>query len=90
MDIKLPLFLGFDLTYFQVISAIDYDISGYEINFESNDTEIIQVGTLRNENSEDRKRRYATLILTQQLLSLPNPIEFTITARVSYFQFKVN
>lgn len=79
----MPLFAGFDLTTFGVISAKDNDLTGNEINFSSDEAGIYFIGVGTNpEVGEDRKTYFAQLTLERIYLALATGIQFNITATV--------
>lgn len=81
LTVMLPLPRGFDLSFFQNVSASDLDIFNNRVQFTSDDAVGVTVGTAERVGS-DGKTFYATLVTSQQLLSVGAQMEFTITATV--------
>lgn len=79
--VMLPLPRGFDLTFFQTVSARDLDIINNRVHFTSTDVKVVTVGSAEQVGA-DRKTFYATMVTSQQLLSVGAQLEFTITATV--------
>lgn len=68
--------------YFQdeVISAIDYDLKFYQLEFSVSDTTLFSVESRKDGMS----KRYTGIIKTnQQITKLTSPVTFTVTAIVS-------
>lgn len=82
IELMLPLPKGFDLSFFQEISARDLDIRNNRVTFSSSiDNSIVTVETA-DRIGEDQKTFYVTLKTSQQLLTLLQPLEFVIIATV--------
>lgn len=64
------------------MSARDIDLRNNRVTFDSPASGVIDVGTSGTIGS-DSKTFFATLVLNQQLLTLSNPLNFTIIATVS-------
>lgn len=85
--VMLPLPRGFDLTFFETVSARDLDIFNNRVQFTSDDAEGVTVGTAERVGS-DGKTFYATMVTSHQLLNVGAQMEFTITATVrTWFEF---
>lgn len=82
-NVMLPLPRGFDLSFFQEVSARDLDIRNNKVQFVSHDATGITVGTAQREG-DDGKTFYAALVTTHQLLTVGEQLAFTITATVRY------
>ena len=82
--IPTPIFVGFDLTAFQQITATDDDLTHNQIDFTSNDSLLyhLSVGT-QNTTTIDKKTYFAKITLKKILLELPQPIIIQIKATVS-------
>lgn len=68
--------------YFQdeVISAIDYDLKFYQLEFSVSDTTLFSVES----RTDGMSKKYTGIITTnQQITKLTSPVTFTITAIVS-------
>lgn len=64
------------------MSARDIDLEHNRVQFHSPASNVIDVGTSTT-IGDDKKTFYPTLVLNQQLLTLTEPISFTIIATVS-------
>lgn len=81
-SVMLPLPRGFDLSFFQEVSARDLDIRNNKVHFTSRDAQGITVGTAQRVGN-DGKTFYAALVTTNQLLTVGEQLAFSITATVS-------
>ncbi|XP_037037495.1 uncharacterized protein LOC119075215 [Bradysia coprophila] len=86
IPVTLPLPKGFDLTFFKEVLARDIDLEHNQVTFRSPASDFIDVGTSER-IGDDKKTFYATLVLNQQLLTLPQNFSFTITATDSGVEF---
>ena len=64
----------------EAISAIDYDLKFYQLEFSVSDTTLFSVESRKDGTS----KRYNGIITTnQQITKLTSPVTFTVTAIVS-------
>ncbi|CAO1403509.1 unnamed protein product [Diamesa hyperborea] len=84
IKIPTPLPKGLDVTMFmmdEAISAIDYDLKFYQLEFTVSDTTLFSVESRKDSTS----KRYTGIIKTsQQITKLTSPVIFTITAMDSF------
>ncbi|CAO1402142.1 unnamed protein product [Diamesa tonsa] len=84
IKIPTPLPKGLDVTMFmmdEAISAIDYDLKFYQLEFTVSDTTLFSVESRKDGTS----KRYTGIIMTnQQITKLTSPVIFTITAMDSF------
>uniref|UniRef100_A0A1B0B5K0 Cadherin domain-containing protein n=1 Tax=Glossina palpalis gambiensis TaxID=67801 RepID=A0A1B0B5K0_9MUSC len=81
--VPTPIFVGFDLTAFQAISATDDDLTNNQISFTSDKSSAlydIAVGIKNHRATADKKTCFANLIVKRIFMELPQQIQFDIIA----------